>query len=106
MVVCGSVRLSASSCLNSLTADCVASLTAALIQVTEILRTKVVKSCDDWLVKLEAVRRLQEDPALQDTANKLTKYLEKSQNASDPKAQARCVHLGGQLCARALYNQL
>jgi len=58
-------------------------------KVTEILRTKVVKSCDDWLVKLEAVRRLQEDPALQDAANKLTKYLEKSQNASDSKAQAR-----------------
>lgn len=32
---------------------------------------------------------MQEDPALQDAANKLTKYLEKSQNASDPKAQAR-----------------
>lgn len=58
-------------------------------KVTEILRTKVVKSCDDWLVKLEAVRKLQEDPALQESARKLTRYLEKSQNASDPKAQAR-----------------
>lgn len=58
-------------------------------KVNEILRTKVLKSCDEWIVKLEAVRATQDAPGLLTTAERVQHYLEKVDKAKDPKSAAR-----------------
>eukprot|EP00656_Telonema_subtile_P031556 TRINITY_DN3451_c0_g3_i1.p1 TRINITY_DN3451_c0_g3~~TRINITY_DN3451_c0_g3_i1.p1 ORF type:complete len:896 (-),score=256.68 TRINITY_DN3451_c0_g3_i1:83-2770(-) len=58
-------------------------------KVNEILRTKVLKSCDEWTVKLEDVRKTQESKELLATAERVQHYVEKVEKARDHKSGAR-----------------
>ena len=58
-------------------------------QVTEILRTKVVKSCDDWIVKLETVRGQQDSKELLAAAERVKHYEDKIAKTKDAKSIAR-----------------
>ena len=71
--------------------------------MNEILRTKVLKSCDEWTVKLEDVRKTQESKELLATAERVCSqhplllratvqvqhYVEKVEKARDHKSGAR-----------------
>eukprot|EP00658_Telonema_sp_P-2_P080079 TRINITY_DN7899_c0_g1_i4.p1 TRINITY_DN7899_c0_g1~~TRINITY_DN7899_c0_g1_i4.p1 ORF type:complete len:766 (-),score=208.64 TRINITY_DN7899_c0_g1_i4:114-2411(-) len=58
-------------------------------KVNEILRTKVIKTCEEWMGKLEAVRAAQQGSDLQEAADRVKHYLEKLEKTTDQKSIRR-----------------